>query len=219
MIQGAIFDLDGTILDSMYVWDNIGELYLRSIGYEPKENLRETFKKMSINQAACYYRSEYGVKLTVQEITDGINNMIIGYYLKEVQLKKGIKELLEKLYDNGVKMCIATATDRNPVESALERCGVHHYFSDIFTCSSVGYGKDNPIIYREALKCLSTDKSKTAVFEDAAYAIKTAKTDGFVTVGVYDKYEKEQNAVKHNSDFYISDYSDINDFWKYAVSL
>ena len=81
MIKGAIFDLDGTILDSMFIWDTIGEDYLRTIGYEPKEKLNETFKNLSLQQAACYYISEYGVTLTVNEIVDGVNKMIEKYYV------------------------------------------------------------------------------------------------------------------------------------------
>ncbi|MCH5297175.1 MAG: HAD family phosphatase [Ruminococcus sp.] len=219
MIQGAIFDLDGTLLDSMYIWDGIGEAYLRSIGFEPKENLCETFRSMSLYQAACYCRSEYGVPLSVQEIMDGVNKMVERYYSDEVQLKFGIKELLKELYHRGVKMCIATATERNQVEAALKRCGVLHYFTEIFTCTSVGYGKDNPSIYREALKHLGTEKTKTVVFEDAEYALITAKADGFVTVGVYDEHEKNQDSVKNLADFYMSNYCEINDFLEYAKSF
>ena len=68
MIKGAIFDVDGTLLDSMHIWDSIGEDYLRSLGYEPREKLNEKFKTMSLSQAAAYYRSEYGVTLSVERI-------------------------------------------------------------------------------------------------------------------------------------------------------
>ena len=138
MIKGAIFDLDGTLLDSMFIWDTIGEDYLRTIGYEPKEKLNETFKNLSLQQAACYYISEYGVTLTVDEIVDGVNKMIEKYYIDEVRLKPGVKELLQKFKDSEVKMCIATATDIHLVKAALERLSIDRYFSEIFTCSSVG---------------------------------------------------------------------------------
>ena len=112
-IRGAIFDVDGTLLDSMFIWDTIGETYLRSIGYQPKENLNETFKNMSLHQAACYYQTEYGVTLSIDQIMDGVNAMLERYYRFEVPLKPGVAELLERLRQSGVKLCIATATDRH----------------------------------------------------------------------------------------------------------
>lgn len=208
MIKGAIFDLDGTLLDSMHIWNNMGERYLRSIGYEPRENLNDTFRTLSLYQAACYYISEYGVDLSVDEIMNGINNMIEKYYRNEAVLKAGAAEFLKKLNDNGVKMCIATATDKYLVEAALKHCGISEYFSDIFTCTSVGHGKDEPVIYREALKHLDTDKSETVIFEDSFYALRTAKKDGFITAAIFDLYEKNQSELKALADFYITDYSD-----------
>ena len=102
MIKGAIFDLDGTLFDSMFIWDTIGEIYLRSIGYEPKENLNETFKTMSLYNAACYYKSEYGVTLSVDEIMDGVNRMVEKYYINEVQLKPGVYDFVKHLHNIGV---------------------------------------------------------------------------------------------------------------------
>ena len=96
-IRGAIFDVDGTLLDSMFIWDTIGETYLRSIGYEPREKLNEVFKNMSLFQAACYYRTEYGVTLSIDEIMNGVNAMLERYYRFEVSLKPGVAELLAQL--------------------------------------------------------------------------------------------------------------------------
>ena len=116
MIQGAIFDVDGTLLDSMSVWANIGADYLRFLGYEPRENLNETFKSMSLYQAACYYQSEYGVTLSTEEIIAGVNDRIGQFYRERAGLKPGVAGFLRQLREKGVKMCIATATDRPLVE-------------------------------------------------------------------------------------------------------
>ena len=213
MIKGAIFDLDGTILDSMFVWDTIGEDYLRFIGKEPKENLKETFKTFSLEQAANYYIENYQVALSVNEIVDGVNKIVEQYYVESLQLKSGVKEFLKNLKSYGVKMCIATVTDRHLVEVALKRLGVIEYFSEIFTCASVGHSKEEPIIYREAQKYLGTPKKATVVFEDALYAIKTAKTDGFITVGVFDEHEENQKELKMMADCYIENYSEFEMFW------
>lgn len=219
MIKGAIFDMDGTLLDSMFIWDTAGELYLRSLGIEPQKNLNETIKAMSLSQAACYYRSEYGVTRSVGEIIDGVNAMVEHYYRDEVQPKQGLVYFLNLLKAKNVRMCVATATDRYLVEAALERCGIRDYFSEIFTCTSVGHGKDEPVIYQKAMEHLGTDRSDTVIFEDALYAVKTAKNDGFITVAVRDPYERNQIELKAHSDFYLTDYSDFKSFWKFASNL
>lgn len=216
-IKGAIFDVDGTLLDSMMIWDTIGEDYLRSIGYEPRENLNETFKNMSLRQAAEYYRTEYGVTLTVDEITDGVNGMIEKFYRHEAQLKSGVAEFLTFLNDNGVKMCIATATDRYLVEASLERCGVLKYFEEIFTCGDVGHGKDEPIIFEKAIEFLGTKKSETVIFDDALYAVETAKNAGFTVAAVYDKYEKAQDELHSLADIFVNNFSDSEELKKFLL--
>lgn len=219
MIQGAIFDVDGTLFDSMFIWDTIGSDYLKSIGYEPKENLDKTFKSLSIYQAACHYREEYGVTISINEIIDGVNRMVEHYYRNVIQLKPGVSKFLNQLYEKDVKMCVATATDYYLVKAALERTSIDRYFSDIFTCTSVGHGKDQPNIYREALNFLQTEKEKTVVFEDALYAIKTARDDSFITIGVYDSHEENPLKVKQQSNYYISDFLNLNSFWEYISKI
>ena len=208
MIKGAIFDLDGTLLDSMFIWDTIGEEYLRSLGKEPHEDLKETFMTLTLEEAAEYYREHYGVTLSVKEIVDGVNAMVEQTYRTKVTLKPGISEYLAWLKENGVRMCVATVTDRYLVEETLERLGVRHYFSEIFTCAEVGFGKDKPVIYQKALEHLGTEKSDTYVFEDLPFALNTAKTDGFPTVGVYDRHEAHQDELKELSDYYVLDFTD-----------
>lgn len=210
MIKGAIFDLDGTLLDSMYIWDTIGADYLRSLGIEPKEDLTETFKTFSLEQSAHYYREHYQVMLSVEEIITGVNDMVADYYINTVPLKSGVKEFLMKLQAHDVKMCIATVTDRHLVEAALKRCGVRGFFSEIFTCAQVGRSKEDPLIYRTAQEHLGTDKKETVVFEDSAHALKTAKTDGFLAVAVYDAHEDNQEELRRISDYYIEDFAKVD---------
>ena len=161
-----------------------------------------------MEEAAEYYREHYGVTLSVKEIVDGVNAMVEQTYRTKVTLKPGISEYLAWLKENGVRMCVATVTDRYLVEETLERLGVRHYFSEIFTCAEVGFGKDKPIIYQKALEYLGTAKDETYVFEDMLFALNTAKTDGFPTVGVYDRHEVHQDELKALSDYYIRDFTD-----------
>lgn len=208
MLKGAIFDFDGTLVDSMFIWDTIGEDYLRSLGKEPNEDLRTVFMPLTLEEAAEYYREHYDVTLSVKEIVGGVNAMVEEIYRTRVTLKHGVADYLRWLKENGTPMCIATVTDRYLVEETLERLGILHYFSEIFTCAEVGYGKDKPIIYRKALEHLGTTKNETYVFEDSLFALKTAKADGFTTVGVYDRHENRQDNLKNLADYYIVDFAD-----------
>ena len=208
MLKGAIFDFDGSLVDSMYIWENISMDYLRSLGIEPKEKLNEVFEKFSLEEAAVYYQQNYGVTLSVAEIVRGVNEMIRTFYRTEVTFKKGIKDFLETMKQKDVKMCVATLSDTELVKETLTRLGIAEYFTEVFTCTEFGTGKTNPDIYRTALMHLGTQKDETFVFEDALYAAKTAKEDGFNVVGIYDKYEPNQDTLKQISDLYIQDYTD-----------
>ena len=214
-LRGAIFDVDGTLLDSMSIWDTIGAAYLRSIGYEPKENLNEVFKNMSLRQAARYYQTEYGVTRSIDGIIDGVNAMLERYYRYEAPLKPGAASLLAQLRENGVRLCIATATDRYLVEAALERCGVLSCFGRVFTCGGVGHGKDEPDIFEAALRFLGTEKAETVVFDDALYALRTAKEAGFPVAAVYDSHEKNQEEVRALSDVYLEELTQADKLQKF----
>lgn len=219
MLKGAIFDFDGTLFDSMFIWNTAGETYLRSIGIEPREDLRKVLKTMSLLQSATYIREKYAVELTLEEIMDGINRTVENFYFHTVQPKEGVATFLEQMKKQGVKICLATATDRYQVEAALKRCCMEHFFSEIFTCTDVGHGKDEPVIFRKAMDYLGTTRANTVVFEDAYHAAKTAKADGFVTVAVYDSHEEKQKELQALSDFYFENYTKTDTFWKFAYGI
>lgn len=206
-LHGAIFDMDGTVTDSMFVWKDIGVRYVLSLGLTPPENLSLRIKNMSMQQVSEYFSETFGLNKTPLEITDDINALAEPLYRHEVAAKAGVIELIEEFKARGVKMCIATATDRHIAEIALKNTCLLDYFSEIFTCTNVGAGKDLPVIYEKALEHLGTKKCETLVFEDALYAIRTAKSAGFPVVGVFDTFSAaSQNEIKSLSDFYINDY-------------
>lgn len=219
MLKGAIFDFDGTLFDSMFIWDTAGEVYLRSIGKEPKEELQRPLKSMSLLQSAIYIREKYAIALTVDEIMEGINHTVEDYYFHSVEPKECVTEFLKQMREQGIKMCIATATARYQVEAALKRCNMESFFSEIFTCTDIGHGKDEPIIFREAMKHLRTTKADTVVFEDAYHAARTAKADGFLTVAVYDSHEDKQKELRSVADCFIADFKETEKFWKFAYGI
>ena len=208
MLKGAIFDFDGTLVDSMFIWDTIGEDYLRTLNIEPRKDLRMALMPLTLEEAAQYFRDQYGVMLSIQEIVDGVNRMVERIYRTKVTLKPNVDAYLSFLKESHIPMCVATVTDRYLVEETLERLGILKYFCQIFTCAEVGSGKDKPDIYQKALSFLGTKKEETYVFEDALFALKTAKADGFHTVSVYDRHELGQEEVKTLADFYIRDFKD-----------
>ncbi len=204
-IKGAIFDFDGTLFDSMHVWETVGNGYLESIGIKPKEDLTEKFKKMTLTEAAEFYRENYGVRSSVEEIVGDVNRVVGIQYRDEVMPKDGIPEFLEALRLSGAVMCIATVTDRKMIESALARTGLRGYFKDIFSCETLGLGKDKPEIFELCTRAMGTPKENTVIFEDSFFAATTAKKAGFTVVGVYDKYEKTTAELEKLADVYVRD--------------
>lgn len=203
-IRGAIFDLDGVILDSMGIWEIIGDRYLLQQGYEPENGLADKLRPMSLIQSAEYLINRYGIKKEPLEIIDGITELLEEFYTGEVQLKPGIAEFVAKLYKAGVKMCITTATERALAETALRRLGLMDVFEFIITCSENGHGKDEPYIYNEALKMLGTTKTETIIFEDALHAVETAKSAGYTVAGIYEEvYKDKKTEISVIADYYI----------------
>ena len=212
-IKGAVFDFDGTLFESMQIWENIGIDYVKSLGKEPKAYLREELRTMSLKQSAEYLKAEYHISKTIEQIMMEINHMIEDFYYYEALPKNGVIAWLDKLKKEQIVMCIATATDRYLIEAALKRCKMEHYFIQIFTCSEVGYGKDEPMIFRYAMEQLKLNRSNMIIFEDAYHAIVTAKKDSFFVAGVKDRYEARQKEIAQMSDCYISSFEDTDKCW------
>jgi len=202
-IKGAIFDLDGTLIDSMWVWGDVARRYIESHGATPRPGFREALRTLNTREEAQYYIDEYGVNLPVEEVMAGRDNMMLDFISNEVELKQGVIKVLDALKERGVKMCIATATERRLVEPSIKRHNLTGYFERIFTCTEENTSKKSPDIYIRAAEFLGTDINETLVVEDALYAMKTAKKAGFVVTGVYDKVsDDEQEEIKATCDFY-----------------
>lgn len=209
-IKGAIFDLDGTLLDSMSIWRNMAVDYLRSQNIEPREDLFDAVRTMSLADTAVYFRDEYGIMKTDGQMMAEINANVEYFYNNVAQKKEFVIEFLSILKERNVKMCVATATDRHLVEPAMKRNGLDKYIDKIFTCTEAGVGKDAPDIFLMALEYLGTAKEETYVFEDSLFAIKSAKKVGFPIVGVYDRFSDYQiEEVKKMSDIFINGFDEL----------
>lgn len=209
-IHGAIFDVDGTLLDSMVIWEEAAVRYLHSLGFEPEENLSEKIMTMSMEEGADYVIAHYGVNLTRKEILDGIRELIRGFYEDEVQLKPGVEQVIKSLAVKDIPMIIATSSDSACVTAGLKRLGVWSYFKGILTCSDIGKGKTEPDIYLAAAKEIGSKPSETVVFEDALHAIVTAKNAGFITVGIYDSYNQDEENIRKVADCYYKSWDEVS---------
>ena len=210
-IKGVIFDLDGTLLLSMHVWDTIGSTYLRSLGIEPDSDTDYIIKVSTVEEAAAYFGKRYGLSVTAEEITKSINDELTYQYRHVLEPKEGVMEMLEAFKKAGVKMYAATATDRHLIKPCLERVGIYDYLEGMLTCTEVGEGKNFPTIYRNATEELGIAKENIAVFEDALYAIRTAKRDGYFVVAIYDDSMKDyQDKIKALADLYVPDYQSVD---------
>jgi len=208
-LKGAIFDFDGTLLDSMKIWLTLGEKYIISKGLTPISGLYEELKPLSLVEAAQYFQKEYGIQSNEETIISEINTLIENEYRNTLLLKQSAEAFLEKLKRAKVKMCIATAMERPLVEAALSRLKIADYFCGIITCGETGLGKDSPEIFRQALDLLHTSKDDTVVFEDALHAIETAKSAGFLVAAVYDESAKRDQAkIKAAADWHLNSFDE-----------
>ncbi len=214
-LQGAIFDLDGTLLDSMFIWDTLGVDYLVSLGKTPKPGLKEQLRPMSLDQVAHLFIEEYGVERSVEEIKAGVNRMVEHFYFEVVQPKPGVPEFLAWVKQQKVRTCIVTASDRYVVEAALQRTGLLPYIERIFTCEEFGKAKNEPDIFLHAREYLGTPLENTYVFEDIYLAIQTAKQAGFGVIAVYDATSANHSAeIAKIADRYITSFTGLETFFQ-----
>ena len=208
-ITGAIFDFDGTLFDSMHIWKNIKFEYFDRMGFKLTEEDYEAFRGLFLRESLILAKERFNLPESYEELFNAFFEFIKEKYLADAEPKNDIIEFLERLKAKGVKMCIATATGESAIRAALKKYGMSDYFTSIYSTYTVGAAKTEPIVYRVAHESIGTDKETTWVFEDALYAAKTAKADGFNLVGIYDKSEKNADELKELADMYIYNYSEI----------
>ncbi len=209
-ITGAIFDFDGTLFDSMHVWKGIRYKFFDKIGLNLTEEDEKAFNGLNLRESLILAKERFSFKKSYDELLTDFFDYIKERYLAETEPKNDIIEFLEKLKAKGVKMGIATATGEPALEAVLEKYGMLGYFSAIYSTYTVGASKTEPKVYDVVLKKIGTDKDTTWVFEDALYAAKTAKANGYNLVGIFDKSEKQTDMLKELADIYIYNYSEID---------
>lgn len=209
-IKGVIFDLDGTLIDSMGLWNKIDYDFLSKRGLDTPDNLSETVKSMSSKETAMYFKTRFSLNDSVDELISEWNNMAFYEYAHNLQLKPGAAEFLKKLKNENIKMCIATATYKQLVNVVLKNNNIYQYFDSISTLDEVNKNKSYPDIFLLSAKKLNLMPEQCVVFEDTLAAVFGAKKAGMKVIGVYDKYsESNMLNIQKNADKYIYDFYEM----------
>ena len=209
-IKAAIFDLDGTLIDSMWVWGKIDENYFSSRNMDLPENLKNQIDHLSFDETAAYFKSNFGILDTIEEIKNEWHDFAYIQYLNNVKLKPGVVEFLSLLKTLNIKIGLATSNSKSLLEVVLHANGIYHYFDSITLTDEVSRGKTFPDVYLLAAKKLGVKPKDCVVFEDILPAVKGAKAAGMKVIGVYDDSSKEQKEdIINYADMYIIEYNEL----------
>ena len=210
--KGIIFDMDGTLIDSMGMWRSLATIFLADNELEPKEaGLDEKVYLMTVPEMRQFFEKEYGLRYhTLADFQEAYYHAVYCYYRTVIRPRPGVFAFLQKIRDAGIRMCVATATRTQSAMLALKRLGFLDYMEFVLCCGDVGAEKDQPDIYLEAARRMGCSVSECVVFEDALYCIRTAKKAGFRTVGIYEKSAPwEAECIRAVCDLYIEGYEDL----------
>ena len=208
-IKGAIFDMDGTLVNSMILWDvmweDIGRRYFHQEHFQPDAAFDKTLRTMTLRGAMAAIHEHYGVGKSAEALFAEADALCRDFYANRVEMKPGAREFLDRLKAKGIPMCLATATAPDLIRLSVAHCDMAKYFTHILSCAEIGRGKEEPDIFLEAQKRLGTPAEETWVFEDSYVAICTAHDIGMRTVGIYDKNNYDHDKMQVLADVYIGD--------------
>ena len=217
-INGAIFDMDGTLVDSLsfwgFMWHEVGKKYLGVDDFTPDEAVDKRVRTMIYNDAMAWVKEIYNIPGETEDFINFTLDGVEDFYRNVAMPKEGAVELLEYLTASGIKICLASATEMKYINIALEAHGLRKYFDAVLSCDDIGIGKDKPDIYILAAEALGEECAELCVVEDSFVALETAKAAGFKTVGVYDKYNFEQGRLKAAADIYLGEGSSLAELRK-----
>lgn len=209
-IEAVLFDLDGSLVDSMWIWREIDIAYLDRFGISLPEDLQSQIEGMSFSETAEYFKRRFQIPDSIDQIKEDWNRMAWDQYTYNVPLKEGARAFVEYCQNAGIRLGIATSNSRALVENVIKVHGLFGSFDCIVTACDVEKGKPAPDVYLEAAKKCGVRPENCLVFEDIIPGIMAGKAAGMKVCAVRDEYSLDQDEEKKRlSDFYITDYSDI----------
>ncbi len=210
-IRGAIFDTDGTLIESMYIWETVASTYVKSLGKTPASDLDAYAVRVSVPDTSARIKKEYFPDMDEAEIARGLEALVYERYKNEVPIKDNyVREFLEELSGKNIPMYVATGTARHLIVSALERLDLRKYFIDVISTVDTGVNKHHPDVYLLLADKIGAVPSEVAVFEDARYAAKSAKDAGFYVTGIYsDFFSSDRKEMESFTDDYITSWKEI----------
>ena len=214
MINAAIFDMDGTFLDSMPYWMNAGSFFLESLQIQGEENLGEKLLDMTLPEGCIYLKEKYSLNLSPEQIEEKIKNILLSAYTNEISFKGTSLSFLKKLKESGSKIAVCTHTERSLFSPAFKRLGLENFFDYVISAKEFGLSKSHPEIFFHVAEKLNSKPEETWIFEDALYAIITAKKAGFKTAGIFDtSSKKDEEKIKKIVTKYFYNYSKAEAFF------
>lgn len=209
-VQGVIFDLDGTLVDSMWIWKQIDIEYLEKRGIELPDDLQKEVEGMSFTETAQYFKERFSLSDTIEEIKGEWTAMAKDFYANKISLKRGVISFLEYLRGNNIKMGIGTSNDRNLAEAVLKRHNILHYFDTIRTSCEVEKGKPHPDVFLKVAEDLRVKPERCLVFEDTYAGVLAAKRAGMQVFAIADEYSfPYKRDICLLADRYIEHYEEI----------
>ena len=213
-IKAVIFDVDGTLIDSMWIWKQVDIEFLGKRGIPLPERLQMEIEGMSYSETAVYFKERFNLPESLEEIKEEWRLMAEDYYKRHIQLKSGAKEFLKLLYDKGLTLGIATSNSRELVDCMLANHGIRKYFSNIRTSCEVEKGKPYPDVYLKVAEDMGIDPCRCLVFEDTLSGVMAAKSAGMRVFAMADEISLEsKDKLIELAEGYIHSFNEVMEYF------
>lgn len=213
-LEAVIFDLDGTLIDSMGVWSDVDREFLKKRGIELPDNLFSDMKSgNSFEEVALYFKNRFSLKETIKEIMTEWIEMVEEHYATKVLLKKGVRELIDLLKRNNIKIGIGTSNSYYLAEVALKANDIMGQFDTLVCGAEEIKGKPFPDIFLQVADNLDVSPENCIVIEDVLEGVEAAKKADMFVIAIYDRWAKNKKEIKEKSDLFADNFNQIIDFF------